>query len=98
MNVIDFTIATKSLIKQLEKYGFVKGEKLNFDLDYFDEVIISKNKAYYQVKSHEDVLDILAFFNFEPKVLTVDIDKIIAYKDLNIAMGISLILQIEKVI
>ena len=80
----------------LSHFDIVKGQKLNFDLDYFDEVIISKNKAYHQVKSHQDVLDILSFFNFEPKVASKDLDKIIKDKDLSTVMGISLILQIEK--
>ena len=96
MNVTEFKKAIKSLINQLEKYDFVKGDKLWYDLDYFDKVVTKKNEAYFEVKSTEDVLDILSFFNFEPKVASKDLDKIIKDKDLNTAMGISLILQIEK--
>ena len=96
MNVTEFTNATKSLIKQLEKYDFVKGDKLWYDLDYFDKVVTKKNEAYFEVKSTEDVLDILSFLNFEPKVGEKDIDKILKEKDINTAIGVALILQIEK--
>lgn len=96
MNVTEFTIAIKSLINQLEKYDFVKGDKLWYDLDYFDKVVTKKNEAYFEVKSTEDVLDILSFFNFEPQVVEKDIDKILKEKDINTAMGVALILQMEK--
>ena len=94
MNVTEFGLASKSLINQLEKYDFSKGDKLSFDRDYFDEVHTCKKEAYYQVKSQQDVLNILSFFNIEPKVSSAHIDEIIKAQDLNITERLAFILRI----